>query len=71
MGCRNFLKTASGFAVPVAGMGTGVSRVFAQVPSFPSKETAGNSTRGNPMEYRRLGGLEVAAIGLDCLPMVG
>lgn len=52
-------------------MGTGVSRIFAHALSSPSKETAGNSTDSNPMEYRRLGELEVSAIGLGCLPMVG
>ena len=52
-------------------MGTGLSRVFAHALSSRSKETAGNPTDSNPMEYRRLGELEVSAIGFGCLPMAG
>lgn len=35
---RNFLKTASSFAILAAGTVTGVSDVFAQKHTFPSKE---------------------------------
>ena len=44
---------------------TGVSKVFSQ-----SSDGKGQSVRGD-MEHRNLGGLDVSAIGLGCLPMVG
>ena len=65
---RNFLKTASGFALLAAGTATGISRVFAGTPSSSEK---GNMPDGENMERRRLGALDVSAIGLGCLPMVG
>lgn len=74
MDCRNFLKAASGFALLAAGTATGVSRIFAGTPlsssgkELPDKEMTGNNSK---MEYRKLGGLDVSAIGLGCLPMVG
>ena len=71
MNRRNFLKTASSFAVLAAGTVTGVSDVFAQKHTFPSKEAAPSTDDNNSMEYRRLGKLNVSAIGLGCLPMVG
>lgn len=71
MNRRNFLKTASSFAVLAAGTVTGVSDVFAQKHTFPSKEAAPSTDDNNSMEYRRLGKLNVSTIGLGCLPMVG
>lgn len=71
MNRRNFLKTASSFAVLAAGTVTGVSDVFAQKHTFPSKEANDSTDDNNSMEYRRLGKLNVSAIGLGCLPMVG
>lgn len=70
---RNFLKTASGFALAAAGAATGVSRVFAATPSSQegNKSDVKSSSNDNTMEYRNLGGLDVSAIGLGCLPMVG
>lgn len=71
---RNFLKAASGFALLAAGTATGVSRIFAGTPlSSSGKELPGREMTGNnsKMEYRKLGGLDVSAIGLGCLPMVG
>lgn len=71
---RNFLKAASGFALLAGGTATGVSRIFAGTPlsssgkELPDKEMTGNNSK---MEYRKLGGLDVSAIGLGCLPMVG
>ena len=71
---RNFLKAASGFALLAAGTATGVSRIFAGTPlsssgkELPDKEMTGNNSK---MEYRKLGGLDVSAIGLGCLPTVG
>lgn len=44
---------------------TGVSKVFSQ-----SSDSKDQSVRGD-MEHRSLGGLDVSAIGLGCLPMVG
>ena len=71
---RNFLRTASSFALLAAGATTGVSRVFAETSS--SSLTGNLSDENTPnaddtMEYRKLGGLDVSAIGLGCLPMVG
>lgn len=68
---RNFLKTASSFAVLAAGTVTGVSDVFAQKNTFPPKEANNSKNDNSSMEYRRLGKLGVSAIGLGCLPMVG
>lgn len=71
---RNFLKTASGFALAAAGAATGVSHVFAATPSSLSEGNKSDvklSSNDNTMEYRNLGGLDVSAIGLGCLPMVG
>lgn len=68
------MKAASGFALLAAGTATGVSRIFAGTPlsssgkELPDKEMTGNNSK---MEYRKLGGLDVSAIGLGCLPMVG
>lgn len=44
---------------------TGVSKVFSQ-----SSDSKDQSVRGD-MEHRSLAGLDVSAIGLGCLPMVG
>lgn len=71
---RNFLKAASGFALLAAGTATGVSRIFAGTPlSSSGKELPGREMTCNngKMEYRKLGRLDVPAIGLGCLPMVG
>ena len=64
---RNFLKKASSFALLTAGAATGVSRVFAHAPLSGTNKLQPNEK----MEYRRLGKLDVSAIGLGCLPMVG
>ena len=71
---RNFLRTASSFALLAAGATTGVSRVLAETSS--SSLTGNLSDENTPnandtMEYRKLGGLDVSAIGLGCLPMGG
>ena len=71
---RNFLRTASSFALLAAGATTGVSRVFTESPisslsgNLSDKNTPNADDR---MEYRKLGELDVSAIGLGCLPMVG
>ena len=57
-----------------AGTMTGIGQVFAS--AMPAKEdrTEGysdNLKQYKNMEHRNLGGMEVSAIGLGCLPMVG
>ena len=71
---RNFLKRASSFALLTAGTAAGVSHVFAGTSSSPVKgNISGGEVSDNTdvMEYRHLGGLDISAIGLGCLPMVG
>lgn len=72
---RNFLKLTSGFALFAAGAATGVSRIFAQTKTTLLQANAGGNSDGlkqtQQMEHRRLGGLDVSAIGFGCLPMVG
>ena len=62
---RDFLKMSSVAAFSAVCAWTGVSKVFSQ-----SSDGKGQSVRGD-MEHRNLGGLDVSAIGLGCLPMVG
>lgn len=65
---RNFLKQASAYALATTWTMTNLEQIFAATP--PAKR---NETRepGKSMEHRNLGGMEVSAIGLGCLPMVG
>ena len=63
---RDFLKMSSVAAFFCGRCAwTGVSKVFSQ-----SSDSKDQSVRGD-MEHRSLGGLDVSAIGLGCLPMVG
>ena len=62
---RDFLKMSSVAAFSAVCAWTGVSKVFSQ-----SSDSKDQSVRGD-MEHRSLGGLDVSAIGLGCLPMVG
>ena len=62
---RDFLKMSSVAAFSAVCAWTGVSKVFSQ-----SSDSKDQSVRGD-MERRNLGGLDVSAIGLGCLPMVG
>lgn len=62
---RDFLKMSSVAAFSAVCAWTGVSKVFSQ-----SSDSKDQSVRGD-MEHRNLGGLDVSAIGLGCLPMVG
>ena len=71
---RNFLKQASGYALVAAGAMAGVGQVFAS--TMPARENnanvfSDNLKHGNDMEHRDLGGMDVSAIGMGCLPMVG
>ena len=68
---RDFLKMTSVSALLAAGKWMGLSGVFAQSTSKPSNRYPGNGTPTDSMEYRRLRVLDVSAIGLGCLPMVG
>ena len=71
---RNFLKQASGYALAAAGTMTGFGQVFAStMPARGNKTNAssGKLKQNKDMEHRNLGGMEVSAIGLGCLPMVG
>lgn len=61
MNRREFLKFTSGAALLLAGAGLGANRVWAD----------DNTRTAKRMEQRHLGSLEVSAIGLGCLPMVG
>lgn len=66
---RGFLKISSMTALMAAGEWTGLSKVLARSSSqnfFSSvRQSSGN------MEHRNLGQLNVSAVGLGCLPMVG
>ena len=71
---RDFLRQASGYALAAAGAMAGIGQVFAG--TMPTKENRTNESSDNlkqnkDMEHRNLGGMEVSAIGLGCLPMVG
>lgn len=70
---RSFLKMSSMAALSAAGALTGVSKIFAQSSSMPKSGLSSekNNQLVNNMEYRKLGNLDVSAIGLGCLPMVG
>lgn len=68
---RDFLKMSSVTALLAAGEWTGLSKVFAQSPSQPENERSNGGNPSGSMEHRKLGGLDVSAIGLGCLPMVG
>lgn len=53
---RNFLRTASSFALLAAGATTGVSRVFAKTPSFSltgNQSDENTPNMGDTMEYRK------------------
>lgn len=65
---RSFLKQASAYALATTWTMTNLEQIFAATP--PAKR---NETRepGKSMEHHNLGGMEVSAIGLGCLPMVG
>lgn len=68
MNRRSFLRTASLASLLAFGEFSGVSRVFAN--NKPQSQSSSNADTDN-MEHRKLGSMEVSAIGLGCLPMVG
>ena len=52
---RNFLRTASSFALLATGATTGVSRVFAKTPSFSltgNQSDENTPNMGDTLEYR-------------------
>ena len=69
---KDFLKMSSMLTLSAIGTWSEGSRAFAQL-SLPSKNEPSrkNNIFSNEMEYRNLGSLDVSAIGLGCLPMVG
>ena len=66
---RGFLKISSMTALMAAGEWMGLSKVLARSSSQNSFSSVRQSS-GN-MEHRNLGQLNVSAVGLGCLPMVG
>ncbi len=66
MNRRKFLQTASGLAVLLAASPAGLTKAFAR-----GKPAGDQDGRTGSVEKRFLGGLNVSAIGLGCLPMVG
>lgn len=68
---RDFLKMASLATMSAVGTWTGVSKILAQVPAQSAGKRGNNENRSYNMESRKLGKLEVSALGLGCLPMVG
>lgn len=68
---RSFLTRSSAAILLAAGEWTGLSRAFAGTSISENNGLSDESRQGNPMEYRNLCGLDVSAIGLGCLPMVG
>lgn len=68
---RDFLKAASLATVSAIGAWTGVEKVFAHIPSQSGNGQPGQMNPSDAMEIRRLRDLDVSAIGLGCLPMVG
>lgn len=69
---RDFLKMSSMAVLSAAGAWTGISKAFAQSESYFKSTPALKTTQQNSnMEFRKLRNLDVSAIGLGCLPMVG
>lgn len=68
---RDFLKRSSLVTLSAVGAWTGISKVFAQSPLQLKNEHPDGGSLSVPMEHRKLGSLDVSAIGLGCLPMVG
>lgn len=65
---RTFLRSTSFAAMFAATEMTGLSKVFANPIDKAEEGTMAHETQ---IEPRKLGGLDVSAIGLGCLPMVG
>ena len=69
---RDFFFFLSMAVLSAAGAWTGISKAFAQSESYFKSTPALKTTQQNSnMEFRKLRNLDVSAIGLGCLPMVG
>lgn len=68
---RGFLIIPSLATLSAVGTWTGLSKAFAHSPSQSKNASPYAHDLSGNMEYRKLGGLDVSAIGLGCLPMVG
>lgn len=68
---RNFLKLSSVAVLSTAGSLTGISKVIADGASESENGDKGINVSSGSIERRKLGEMEVSAIGLGCLPMVG
>lgn len=77
MNRREFLKKSAGFLFVAAGTALGASRMLAGGDDGNGRSAnvenarGGNAGKTVPVEHRKLGALDVSAIGLGCLPMVG
>lgn len=77
MNRREFLKKSAGFLFVAAGTTLGASRMLAGGNDGNGRSANAENARGGsagktvPVEHRKLGALDVSAIGLGCLPMVG
>lgn len=68
---RDFLKKASLAAISMVGAWTGASDALARIPGLSDNEKPDGHQPTDSIEHRKLGNLDVSAIGLGCLPMVG
>lgn len=73
---REFFRRASVLALMTAGGASGITRALGVARSLDGKRGSDSVDRmrvvsSSSMESRKLGGLDVSAIGLGCLPMVG
>lgn len=72
---RNFFKLTSGLALLFASEATGASHILGKNSLLSVKGQipghSDSSRQTKEMEHRKLGTLDVSAIGLGCLPMVG
>lgn len=71
MNRRDFLKTSSLATLSAVGAWTGISQTLAKPPAQSKKEHPYGDNLPGTIEYRKLRDLNVSAIGLGCLPMVG
>lgn len=68
---RDFLKKASLAAISMVGAWAGASDALARIPGLSDNEKPDGHQPIDSIKHRKLGNLDVSAIGLGCLPMVG
>lgn len=68
---RDFLRTSSLAALSAMGTLTGVSKAFERLSPHTEDLNTSENTPSEGMEHRKFGKIDVSAIGLGCLPMVG